>query len=76
MNPYMRNDGRAQSVENLLDDESSWNWRRIDPFVTRIAYLQGLYARLLPQDREALKIGRLRINCTCDPASNEDVPQN
>ena len=67
----MSDDDRAQSVENPLDDESSWNWRRIDPLVTRIAYLQGLYARLLPQDREALKIGRLRINCTYDAASNE-----
>jgi len=36
-------------------DECSRDWRCIDPLATRVAYLQRLYTRLLPQDCEALK---------------------
>lgn len=55
----------SQSVQDTLYDECSWDWWSIDPLSARIAYFEGLYARLLPQDGETLKIiSRLRIDDT------------
>jgi len=48
----------SQSVQDTLYDECSWDWWSIDPLSARIAYFEGLYARLLPQDGEALNMSR------------------
>jgi hypothetical protein len=45
-----------------LDNERSWNGWGIDPLATGVAYLQCLYTRLLPQDREALGPSDVRNN--------------
>lgn len=46
----------AETDEDSLDDKRAWNRGRIDPLLLLVQDLQGLNSRLLPEDREALRV--------------------